>query len=577
MPLTRGLFDRSCAISGIRNPAAKGISSLRISADVPLSSCGAQRAQPGAFQRAFDVGNSVNRLNLNTKLWLALLITWLGLLFLGGWAVMQSRDTMLSGRKAAIEDVVNAADGIVADYAKMAERNELTQAQAQQQAMARLSAIRFPGHGYVFITTAKPVVIMHPILADLRNKDVSTYADTHGKLLFVEMVKVAQEKGEGFVDYMARLPGKTDQVPKISFVKRFAPWDWYLISGVYVNDVDEAFRTDLLSYLAMVLVIGSLGSVALVMIIRNVKRSLGGEPGYAATVAEAIADGDLSHAVTLGAGDSGSMLFAMQRMQHRLADTIRRIRGGTEAITVAAEQITAGNLDLSARTEQQASSLGETAASMEELTATVKQNADNARQASQMALTTSRIAGEGGEAVQQVVATMQSIASSSVRIVDIISVIEGIAFQTNILALNAAVEAARAGEEGRGFAVVAGEVRNLAHRSSEAAKEIKRLIEDSVERVENGKALVEKAGNTMQSLVHSVQHVTDIISEISTASEEQTRGIEQVNVAIAQMDETTQQNAAMVEQAAAAAQSMQEQSQLLRDIVNVFRLGAMVA
>jgi methyl-accepting chemotaxis protein len=519
----------------------------------------------------------VNRLSLNTKLWLALLITWLGLLFLGGWAAMQSRNTMLAGHKAAIEDVVNAADGIAAEYAKMAERNELTQAQAQQQAMARISAMRFPGHGYVFITTAKPVVIMHPILADLRNKDVSTYADTHGKLLFVEMVKTAQARGEGFVDYMARLPGKTDQVPKISFVKRFAPWDWYLISGVYVNDVDEAFKTDLLSYLAMVLVIGSLGSVALVMIIRNVKRSLGGEPAYAATVAEAIADGDLSHDVTLGAGDSGSMLFAMQRMQHRLADTIQRIRGGTETITVAAEQIAAGNLDLSARTEQQASSLGETAASMEELTATVKQNADNARQANQMALTTSRIAGEGGEAVQQVVATMQSIASSSVRVVDIISVIESIAFQTNILALNAAVEAARAGEEGRGFAVVAGEVRNLAHRSSEAAREIKRLIEDSVERVENGKALVEKAGNTMQSLVHSVQHVTDIISEISTASEEQTRGIEQVNVAIAQMDQTTQQNAAMVEQAAAAAQSMQEQAQMLRDIVNVFRLGGMIA
>ena len=488
---------------------------------------------------------------------------------------MQSRDTMLAGRKAAIEDVVKAANGIVAEYAQMAERNELTQAQAQQQAMKQLSAMRFPGNGYMIVTTAQPVVIMHPVLADLRNKDVSTYADPDGKLLFVEMVKLAQAQGEGFVDYMGRLPGRTDHVPKISFVKRFAPWDWYLISGVYVNDVDEAFKTNLLNYLVMVLVIGSLGSVALVMIIRNVKRSLGGEPAYAASVAEGIADGDLSHDVTLGAGDNGSMLFAMHRMQHQLADTIRRIRGGTETITVAAEQIAAGNLDLSARTEEQASSLGETAASMEELTATVKQNADNARQANQLALTSSLIADEGGEAVQQVVATMRSIATSSVRVVDIISVIEGIAFQTNILALNAAVEAARAGEEGRGFAVVAGEVRNLAHRSSEAAKEIKRLIEDSVERVESGTTLVEKAGNTMHSLVDSVQRVTGIISEISAASEEQTRGIEQVNVAISHMDETTQQNAAMVEQAAAAAQSMQEQAQMLCDIVNVFRLGGM--
>ena len=209
---------------------------------------------------------------------------------------------------------------------------------------------------------------------------------------------------------------------------------------------------------------------------------------------------------------------------------------------------------------------------MEQLTATVKQNADNALQANQMARSASKLAGEGGEVVQQVVANMQNIAASSARVVDIIAVIESIAFQTNILALNAAVEAARAGEEGRGFAVVAGEVRNLARRSSDAAKEIKSLIEASVERVGDGKVLVEKAGGTMHSLVDAVKHVTNIISEISAASEEQSRGIEQVNIAIAQMDQTTQQNAAMVEEAAAAAQSMQEQAQILRDVVNVFRL-----
>ncbi|CAE6858475.1 hypothetical protein R69927_02477 [Paraburkholderia domus] len=516
--------------------------------------------------------NGVNRLSLNTKLWLALLITWLGLLGLGGWAAWQSRTTMLSERKAAVQNVVECAYGVVADYAKLVDRHELTLDQAKQQAMARLSVMRYPGNGYMIITTATPVVIMHPTLADLRNKDVTHYADTDGKLLFVDMVKLAQAQGQGFVDYMARLPGKTEHVPKISFVKRFDTWDWYLISGVYVNDINEAFRADLLRYLITILVTGSFSTIALVLIIRNVKRSLGGEPAYAARVAETIADGDLSRSVTLGRDDQQSMLFAMERMQSRLADTIRRIRGGTETITVAAEQIAAGNLDLSARTEEQASSLGETAASMEQLTATVKQNADNALQANQMARSASKLAGEGGEVVQQVVTNMQNIAASSARVVDIIAVIESIAFQTNILALNAAVEAARAGEEGRGFAVVAGEVRNLARRSSDAAKEIKSLIEDSVERVDDGKALVEKAGGTMHSLVDAVRRVTDIISEISAASEEQSRGIEQVNVAIAQMDETTQQNAAMVEEAAAAAQSMQEQAQLLRDVVNVFRL-----
>lgn len=515
----------------------------------------------------------MSRLSLNTKLWLALLITWLGLLFLGGWAAWESRERTMADRQSAVRNVVESAAGIVADYAGQVEAHQLTLEQAQEQAKARLSVMRYPGNGYMIITTAHPVVIMHPVLADLRMKDVSDYKDTDGKLLFVEMVKVAQAQGQGFVRYMGRLPGKPDRLEKISFVKRFVPWDWYLISGVYVNDINEAFKADLLRYLIVVLLIGALSSTALILIIRNVTHSLGGDPVYAAAVAERIANGDLSREVALQRTDADSMLSAMERMQRRLVDTLRAIRGGTETITVAAQQIAAGNQDLSARTEQQAASISETAATMEQLTATVKQNAHNAHEASRMAADASSIAGEGGVAVQQVVTTMQGIAASSSRVVDIISVIESIAFQTNILALNAAVEAARAGEEGRGFAVVAGEVRNLARRSAEAAKEIKSLIEDSTGKVDNGKLQVERAGTTMASLVQSVRRVTSIIAEISSASEEQSRGIEQVNLAIAQMDQTTQQNAAMVEQAAAAAQSMQEQAQSLRDAVNVFQFS----
>jgi methyl-accepting chemotaxis protein len=522
----------------------------------------------------FACEGSVDRLTLSKKLGLALLVMWLGLLFFGGWAAVQTRDTMLSGRKAAIRNIVEAGASVVAQYEQRVERHELTEDEAKHRAMAVLAAMRYPGNGYLFITNANTVVIMHPVLPALVNKDQSNYKDVNGKYLFVELLKTARANGSGFVDYMARFPGKTEEVPKMSYVKRFEPWDWYIASGVYIDDIDTAFHARLISYLLTILVIGSLSSVALVVIIRNVQRSLGGEPAYAAGVAEQIANGDLTHDVVVREGDRGSMLFAMQRMQHRLAEAMHRIRGGTETIADAAQQIAAGNLDLSSRTEQQAASLGETAASMEQLTATVKQNADNARQANQMAAETSRIAGEGGEAVQQVVTTMQSIAASSTRVVDIISVIEGIAFQTNILALNAAVEAARAGEQGRGFAVVAGEVRNLARRSSDAAKEIKGLIEESVGSVENGKTLVESAGSKMQSLVHSVKRVTDIISEISAASEEQSRGIEQVNVAIAQMDQTTQQNAAMVEEAAGAAQSMQEQARLLADVVHTFRVSS---
>ena len=514
----------------------------------------------------------MDRLTLGKKLGLALLVMWLGLLFFAAFAAFQTRETMLAGRQAAVRNIVEAGAGVVAQFQQMAERHEISEDEAKHRAMARLAGMRYPGNGYLFITDANCVVIMHPVLPDLVNKDQSKYKDVNGKYLFVELVKVARENGQGFVDYMARLPGKSTEVPKISYVKRFEPWDWYIASGVYIDDINAAFRVRLLGYLLTTLVIGIVSSFALFIIIRNVQRSLGGEPTYAAAVAESIATGDLTHEVEVREGDRGSMVLAMQRMQHRLAETMQRIHVGAETIKDAAQQIAAGNMDLSSRTEEQASSLGETAASMEQLTATVKQNADNARQANQMAADTSRIAGEGGEAVQQVVTTMQSIAASSVRVVDIISVIEGIAFQTNILALNAAVEAARAGEQGRGFAVVAGEVRNLARRSSDAAKEIKALIEESVGSVENGKTLVETAGSKMDSLVHSVKRVTDIISEISAASEEQSRGIEQVNVAIAQMDQTTQQNAAMVEQAAGAAQSMQEQASLLADVVSTFRV-----
>ncbi|ELP26332.1 Methyl-accepting chemotaxis protein I (serine chemoreceptor protein) [Pantoea agglomerans 299R] len=340
---------------------------------------------------------------------------------------------------------------------------------------------------------------------------------------------------------------------------------------------EEGVKTNQQAYSRSITIVIATLAVTLLMIVLvwNVMRSVLIRPlRQSIEHIQHIARGDLTQPVEINVrNEIGELLTSLQHMQQELVRTVRTVRDGSDAIYTGASEISIGNNDLSSRTEQQAASLEQTAASMEQLTATVKQNAENARQASKLALTASETAQQGGKVVDGVVTTMKEIAGSSKKIADITSVIDGIAFQTNILALNAAVEAARAGEQGRGFAVVAGEVRSLAQRSAQAAKEIKGLIEDSVSRVNTGSVLVESAGDTMSNIVSAVTRVTDIMGEIASASDEQSRGIDQVGLAVTEMDRVTQQNASLVEESAAAAAALEDQASHLKQAVSVFNIG----
>jgi methyl-accepting chemotaxis protein len=336
-----------------------------------------------------------------------------------------------------------------------------------------------------------------------------------------------------------------------------------------VHDIHASGRNILIALGVLAVV---LGAALAWQLSRSITRPL----REAVTIARTVASGDLTQRIDVRSTDeTGQLMMALKEMNGSLLNIVDQVRHGTETIAAASTQIATGNLDLSTRTEEQASSLEETASSMEELTSTVRQNTENARQANQLAEAASGVAVKGGEVVSQVVETMASINDSSKKIVDIISVIDGIAFQTNILALNAAVEAARAGEQGRGFAVVAAEVRTLAQRSASAAKEIKELIHDSVGKVDTGNRLVSEAGTTMDDIVASIKRVTDIMAEIRAASEEQGAGIEQINQAVTQMDNVTQQNASLVEEAAAAAEALQDQARHLVQLVGVFKVDGL--
>jgi methyl-accepting chemotaxis protein len=369
------------------------------------------------------------------------------------------------------------------------------------------------------------------------------------------------------------LVGHTTPVPKVAFVLRFEPWDWIITTGAYVDDINAEFEASLAQSAIVVLGIGGLLILLMVLCNRSIQSTVGGDPADAAQLVRQMANGNLSIPISLRRGDTASLMYALESMRSRLVATIGEVKEAAGSVSTATQQINAGNVDLSARTESQAASLQETASSMEEMTAMVRQTADNAVQARKMAESASVITTAGAALMADVVGGMKDINSQSSEMVEIISAIEGIAFQTNILALNAAVEAARAGENGRGFAVVAGEVRALAQRSATAARQIRDLINGVSERISVGSNVVEKTGGTMKEVETSIVAVVNIVHEIASAAGEQSSGIEEVNLAVSQIDAVTQHNAALVEEAAAAAGALHEQATRLHAAVDYFRVA----
>jgi methyl-accepting chemotaxis protein len=502
----------------------------------------------------------------------------IGLATFAGISLWQDQRQTFDARRGQLVAAVQSAQNIVAAYQAKAAAGGMPVEEAQKAAKEAVKLSRYGGadgkSDYFYIFSLDGAGVMHPLKPEWDGQQlIGKVKDGAGNDIVKALVDAlgASKDGRAFVDTMFPRPGQKEPVPKLQYVIKVDGWNWMVGSGLYMDDVSAEARAAMLEGLGLLLgLLGAIGTLGY-LVARSVLRQIGGDPAHAMGVMKQVAAGNL--AVDLHDAPAGSLLDGLREMVASLRRTVSHVRQSTDSIATASGQIAQGNADLSSRTEQTASNLQETASSMEQLTGTVRQTADSAHTANQLASSAAQVARRGGEVVSQVVSTMDEINTSSKKIADIIGVIDGIAFQTNILALNAAVEAARAGEQGRGFAVVAGEVRSLAGRSAEAAREIKGLIGTSVDKVEAGSRLVQDAGQTMSEIVASVQRVTDIIGEITAAASEQSQGIGQVNAAVTQLDQMTQQNAALVEQSAAAAQSMREQAHTLAEVVSVFRTG----
>ncbi|WP_280549456.1 methyl-accepting chemotaxis protein [Halomonas sp. 11-S5] len=513
----------------------------------------------------------MRQMTTTKKLWGSLGIIWVAMLVLVGWGAWENRQTMLEERRNALGDYVDMAMNVIRDHAERSKNGELSLEEAQHQAASTVREMTYDqGRGYIYIFNGDYELLAHPRLPV--GTSVADFQNDEGRYLFREFVEDVKTD-DGVVDYLWAHASEEDALAeKSSLNALFEPWGWYVGTGVYINDIDAAFLAGLTRSLLALLGIGIPVSLLMGLVIRGVTRRLGGDPHYAAEMVRHIAEGNLAHAIRLRDSDRESLLFDIERMRASLADTIGDIHRSADEVNGVVEEIGAGNDELATRTEQQAASLAETASSMEQLTATVKQNAEHSGKARELSGETASNAARGHESMVRVEASMSGINESAGQMSTIVDTIDSIAFQTNILALNASVEAARAGEHGRGFAVVAEEVRKLASRSSEAAQEIKALIETSDGKVVEGAQMVKETGEIIETMVTDIQQLSTLIGEISSASEEQSHGIEQVSEAVSQMDRMTQKNAGLVEEHTGASQRLIAQSYQLRDHVARFNI-----